>query len=180
MSLLLFVGFLALVILFISWQIADVAENASQLEQQLMAKYQQLRQWLSTEYGISKEQQEQMLKEQQASSSGKAGAALTAIISGFGGFLTDFLLVLVYVFLFTFFRGRIRGFICVWYLIMRKKRLLPVFIKLRNSTAVSERIIADDHFPVDHVCNWFFDRGRKACILFCHLMWFAGDHPICG
>ncbi|SFO58867.1 Predicted PurR-regulated permease PerM [Chitinophaga sp. YR627] len=111
LSILLFVGFLALVVLFVSWQISDIAENASQLEQQLMEKYQQLQAWLSTEYGISQEKQAQVLKEQQESSSGKASAVVTGIISGFGGFLTDLLLVLVYVFLFTFFRSRIKGFI---------------------------------------------------------------------
>ncbi|PWV48909.1 AI-2E family transporter [Chitinophaga sp. S165] len=111
LSMLTFVGFFALVIWFISWQVSDIAENASKLEQQVMEKYQQLRQLLSTEYGISAEKQEQMLKEQQSSSSGKVSATLTAIISGFGGFLTNLLLVLVYVFLFTFFRERIKGFI---------------------------------------------------------------------
>lgn len=111
LSMLTFVGFFALVIWFISWQISDIAENASKLEQQVMQKYQQLRQVLSTEYGISAEKQEQMLKEQQASSSGKMSSVLTAVLSGFGGFLTNLLLVLVYVFLFTFFRDRIKGFI---------------------------------------------------------------------
>jgi predicted PurR-regulated permease PerM len=111
LSMLAFVGFFALIIWFISWQISDIAENASKLEQQVMEKYQQLRQLLSTEYGISVQKQEQMLKEQQSSSSGKMSSTLTAVISGFGGFLTNLLLVLVYVFLFTFFRDRIKGFI---------------------------------------------------------------------
>jgi predicted PurR-regulated permease PerM len=111
LSMLVFVGFFALVILFISWQISDIAENASKLEQQLAEKYQQLRQMLSTEYGISPEKQKQMLEEQKSSSSGKTSAAITAVISGFGGFLTNLLLVLVYVFLFSFFRDRIKGFI---------------------------------------------------------------------
>lgn len=111
LSLLLFVGFFALVIVFISWQVSDIAENASQLEQQLMQKYQQLREFLSTEYGISPEKQKQMLKEQQESSSGKASAVITAIIGGVGGFLTNLLLVLVYTFLFIFFRGKIKGYI---------------------------------------------------------------------
>lgn len=111
LSMLLFLGFFALVILFVSWQISDITENASQLEQQVAQKYQQLRNFLSTEYGISPAKQQEMLKEQQSSSSGKISAALTAIISGFGGFLTNLLLVLVYIFLFTFFRDRIKGFI---------------------------------------------------------------------
>lgn len=111
LSMLAFVGFFALVILFISWQISDIAENASKLEQQVMEKYQQLRQFLSTEYGISAEQQKKMLEEQQKSSSGKMSSTITAVISGFGGFLTNLLLVLVYIFLFMFFRGRIKGFI---------------------------------------------------------------------
>lgn len=111
LSMLVFVGLFALVIFFISWQISDIAENASKLEQQVTEKYQQLRQLLSQEFGITEEQQKKMLKEQQESSSGKVSSTLTAIISGFGSFLTNLLLVLVYVFLFTFFRDRIKGFI---------------------------------------------------------------------
>jgi predicted PurR-regulated permease PerM len=111
LSMLAFVGFFVLVILFISWQVSDIAENASKLEQQVTQKYQQLRDFLSTTYGISPERQQEMIKEQQASSSGKVSSVLTAVIGGAGSFLTNLLLVLVYIFLFTFFRGRIKGFI---------------------------------------------------------------------
>src|SRR5688572_13590897 len=42
LSILVFVGFFALIIFFISWQISDIAENTSKIEQQVTKKYQQL------------------------------------------------------------------------------------------------------------------------------------------
>ncbi|GGH73716.1 putative PurR-regulated permease PerM [Filimonas zeae] len=110
-SMLLLALALAGIVLFISWQVSDIAENAGKLEQEIARRYQELRTYIATEYGISPEKQQQMLKEQQSGSSGKAASIITGIISGLGSFLTNLLLVFVYIFLFMHFRGRIKGFI---------------------------------------------------------------------
>ncbi|OLY91418.1 Predicted PurR-regulated permease PerM [Cnuella takakiae] len=111
LSMLVLVAFFALVIFFISWQVSDIASNASQLEQQLTSKYQQAQQFIAKKMGVPVEQQQQLLKKQQQSSSGQMGTMITGFLSGLGGFLTNTLLVLVYIFLFTYFRERIKGFI---------------------------------------------------------------------
>lgn len=110
-SLLSFVGFIALVIFFISLQVSDLAENATQLEQQVTEKYQQVRDYVSKEFGIDEQQQKEVLKQQQEKSSGQVGSVVLGLVSGLGGMLTNFLLVLVYSFLFIFFRQRIKKFI---------------------------------------------------------------------
>ncbi|GAA0551403.1 AI-2E family transporter [Chitinophaga japonensis] len=111
LSTLILVAFLALVVFFISWQISDIAENASRLEQQVSLKYQELRQFIAREFGISQAQQQQMIDKQQSASSGKVSSIVTGLISGFGSFLANLLLVFVYIFLFICFRGHIKGFI---------------------------------------------------------------------
>jgi len=111
LSILILVVFLALVIFFISWQLSDIAENAARLEQQVSEKYQQVRQYVAREFGISQEQQQQMIKEQQSASSGKISALFTGLLGGLGSFLANLLLVFVYIFLFICFRGHIKGFI---------------------------------------------------------------------
>jgi predicted PurR-regulated permease PerM len=111
LSILVLVGFFALVIFFISWQISELASDASKIEQQISGKYQQLRQFVANQFGISPEKQQQMIKQQQSSSPGKMSSMITGFLSGLGGFLTNTILVLVYIFLFIYFRGRIKGFI---------------------------------------------------------------------
>jgi predicted PurR-regulated permease PerM len=111
LAILAFVAVFAGIITFISWQVTDLAKDASQIEQQVSAKYSQVRDFIAEKVGIPPEKQQQIVKEQQASSSGKTSAMITGFLSGLGTFLTSFLLVLVYVFLFIYFRGHIKAFI---------------------------------------------------------------------
>lgn len=111
LSMLTLVAFLAIVISFITWQLSDIAGNASKLEQQVNRKYQQASQYISRELGISASRQQQILKEQQSSSSGKVSALITGLLNGTGAFLANLLLVFVYIFLFMYFRGRLKGFV---------------------------------------------------------------------
>lgn len=111
LSILALVAFLALVIFFVSWQISDIAENASKIEAQVREKYQEVQRLVAQEFGISPKEQQQMIEAQQSSASGKMSATITGFLSGLGTLLTNLLLVLVYIFLFIYFRGRIKGFI---------------------------------------------------------------------
>lgn len=111
LSILVLILFFALVLFFFSWQVSDLANDASKLEQQLTGKYQQLRQFVSQKLGIPPEKQQQMIRQQQASSSGKISSMVTGFLTGLGSLLTNTLLVLVYIFLFLYFRGKLKGFI---------------------------------------------------------------------
>jgi len=111
LSVLLLVGFFALVIFFISWQLNDIAIDASKLEQQVAEKYQQARQYISEQFGISHEVQKKMIEDQQASPDANNGSTASGFLAGLGSFLGNTLLVIVYIFLFIYFRSRIKGFI---------------------------------------------------------------------
>lgn len=111
LSILTLVAFFALVIYFITWQVSDIASNATKIEQQLNTKYQQAQQFIAEHLGIPPQKQQQMIQKQQQSSSGQMGTMITGFLAGLGGFLTNTLLVLVYIFLFIYFRGRLKGFI---------------------------------------------------------------------
>lgn len=111
LSILALVAFFALVIYFISWQVSDIASNATRIEQQLNTKYQQAQQFIAEQLGISPQEQQQMIQKQQQSSSGQMGSLITGFLAGLGSLLTNTLLVLVYIFLFIYFRHRLKGFI---------------------------------------------------------------------
>ncbi len=111
LAVLVLISFFGLVIFFISWQMSELLSNSDQIEQQLTQKYQQLRQYIANNLGFSTQKQQQLIKEQQASSSGKLSTTITAFIKGVGGLLTDTILVLVYIFLMMYLRSRLKTFI---------------------------------------------------------------------
>jgi len=111
LSVLSLVALFALLIFFIGFQISSIASDATKLEEQLTSKYHQAQEYVSEQLNISPEKQEQMIKQQQSSSSGELGAKIAGFLGGLGSFLANTLLVLVYIFLFLFFRKRLKGFI---------------------------------------------------------------------
>ena len=110
LSIMLLIVFLAGVVAFISWQVSDLAKDTANLEEQVTKKYGELRQYISSELGILKEKQEEFIEKQQESSGAKM-QVVTGILGGLGSFLTNLLLVFVYIFLLLFFRDHIRRFV---------------------------------------------------------------------
>lgn len=111
LAILMLVAFFALVILFTSWQVAGIAEDSNKLEQQITQKYNELRLYIAQTLGISPEKQKQLLQQQRSSGSGDPGSFVTRFLTGIFSFLTNALLVLVYIFLFLLFRKKLKGFI---------------------------------------------------------------------
>ncbi len=116
-AILVLLSFFSIVVFFVGWQISDIASNTGKLQQTVSSKYEQVKDFISQQLGVSEHKQEEMIKEQQQSSSGKVSDIVAGIMGGITGFLTDALLVVVYVFLFIYLRSRIKGFVI---------RLVPV------------------------------------------------------
>jgi len=109
--LLVIIGFLSLfagLVFFTNWQLSGLAEDTAKMEQQATATLESLRAYISNTFGISPQKQQQILKQQQEGASGQASAFITGFLSGLGTFLTNTLLVLVYIFLMLFFRSHLR------------------------------------------------------------------------
>jgi predicted PurR-regulated permease PerM len=110
LSIMLVIVFLAGVVAFIGWQVSDLAKDTSELEKQITQKYGELRQYISNELGIPEEKQKEFVEKQQESSGNKM-QIVTGTIGGLGSFLTNLLLVFVYIFLLLYFRGHIKRFV---------------------------------------------------------------------
>lgn len=97
-------------ITLLAWQVSDITSDAEQMEQRLMQMITQLKQSISNTFGVSPERQEQLFKQQ-----GQGGGSASKMVAGFMGsimsFLVDAVLVLVYIFLFMFFRRHLKTFI---------------------------------------------------------------------
>jgi predicted PurR-regulated permease PerM len=99
---------LAGIIWLITWQVGDIASNSTEIEKNLTEKVAQLKQSISTSFGVSPQKQQEMLQKQQAGSGSKVSSMAMGFLSAAGGFLTSFLLVMVYTFLLLFSRDHLK------------------------------------------------------------------------
>ncbi len=107
LCILLFVGIIAGIIWLISWQVTDLASEAGDIENKVRQMKTDVGEYIRKNFGISPQQQEKIITQQARDGS--------ANLSGMGSYimslLVDFILVLVYIFLFMYYRGRIKTFI---------------------------------------------------------------------
>lgn len=110
-SVVLLLGAVALIVFLLSWQLSGFTENVDKMKAQGLAFFQQLKDWIDSRVGISPQQQEKIMEEQGKGGGGEAGNMLAGFISGTFGVLVNTVLVIVYLFLFLYFRSRIKNFI---------------------------------------------------------------------
>ena len=95
------------IIWLISWQITDLTSEATDIETKLKKMVNDIKESIRQKVGISKKQQEELISSQAQNS----GGALSSIGASLTGFIVDFVLVLVYIFLFMYYRERIKAFV---------------------------------------------------------------------
>jgi predicted PurR-regulated permease PerM len=106
---LILLSIITIIILGISWQVTDLTQEVTDIENRLRQMVAEIEQFISSRFGIPVKQQEKLL-EQQAQSSAANGTLLN-IGSFIGSLLVDFILCLVYIFLFMYYRTRIKKFL---------------------------------------------------------------------
>ena len=107
---LLFVLILGGIIWLITWQVTDLTSDMGNIEQKVTKMINDFKQSINKKFGITPKQQDQLIKSNQGSTGG-ASTMVANIGSGMMSFLVDFILVLVYIFLFMYYRGHIKKFI---------------------------------------------------------------------
>jgi predicted PurR-regulated permease PerM len=106
---LLLLGILTLIVWLVSWQVTDLTSEVTGIEKRLREMGAELEEFISTHLGIPVKQQEKLLQQQAANSAGDG--LLLDIGSKLAGLLVDFIVCLVYIFLFMYYRSRIKQFI---------------------------------------------------------------------
>lgn len=110
-SLLVLLGVLGLIIYIITIQVSNIADNASEIEKNITQKFLQLREFATNTLGISEQRQQEIWKHQQQTSTGRLSAMVSGFFASFGSLLTQFLIVIVYIFLFLLFRTHLQKFV---------------------------------------------------------------------
>lgn len=107
--------FLILIIslfILLYWQVADLAGDLTGIQQKVKQMIEGLKRIIQENFGITPKQQEQIIQNGTTSTGGsQASGILTNLGSTIFGFLVDFILVLVYMFLFMYFRTHLKRFI---------------------------------------------------------------------
>jgi len=156
-------GIITAMIWLISWQITDLASETSNIEKKVNQMIGQVEEYIRSNYGISKKQQEKIITEQAQANSNlfsNIGSSLT-------GFVIDFILVLVYIFLFMFYRERIKTFILKLVSTQQKKNTETI---LQDIEKVSQQYIVGLGMMIG--CLWimysigFSIVGVKYAVLF--------------
>lgn len=135
---LILVAIIAGIISLVSWQIADMAQDASKMQQHITQSLDKLKQYISNTVGIPPEKQQQMIQQQQQSGGGGASKMVTGIMSGLSGVLVDTVLMLVYIFLLMFFRTHIKKFILM--LVPKEEKNNTIKI-IGNTTKVARQYV---------------------------------------
>ncbi len=108
LCILLFLLVIAAVIMLLSWQLSDLSEDLTQMYRKLTQLWAQTQQFIVEKFNIPIEKQKEILKEQQSSGGGAAGRMAASFAGTVFSTMVNFILVLVYIFLFMYYRRRIK------------------------------------------------------------------------
>ncbi|WP_374951822.1 AI-2E family transporter [Mucilaginibacter sp.] len=99
------------VITLLQYQLSGLVEDLSKIEERVGELVAGLKSYVKQHFGISHQEQQKIIKEQQGSGMGKVAGIVTGLLGSMAGIMVDAILVLVYTFLFIFFRGHFKQFL---------------------------------------------------------------------
>ncbi len=99
--------FISLVLAFLTWQLKDFSSQLDEMQKRLVGFVDQVRTWLNSNIGISKNEQKKMVEQSQGGDTG-AGKMAFNFASGVMGILVNTVLVTVYLYLLLFYRSHIK------------------------------------------------------------------------
>ena len=111
LSLLAFTLLIVGLFLLLRWQIGDLLKDFSKLQDQLGKLVEQVKDYVRSEFGVTKREQQKIINEQQSGGMEKAAGVAMGTIFTTLSMMVSTVLVLVYVFLFLYFRAHFKNFI---------------------------------------------------------------------
>lgn len=141
----IFLALITGIIWLISWQINDLSSEASNIETRVKQMIAQVKEYIHDRFGISTRQQEKLIAEQAPNNSG----FITNMGFYITGFIVDFILVIVYIFLFMFFRERIKTFVLKLVSSQQKKNAETIMFNIEK---VSQQYITGLGLMI--LCLW--------------------------
>ncbi|RYY22793.1 MAG: AI-2E family transporter [Sphingobacteriaceae bacterium] len=139
------VGFVSLV----SWRVSNINTNFDQIEQQATKYYNEAKSYVNKSFGVSEQQQKQIIQKQGSSTAGNVAGYFAGIAGSFLGTLTTSIIVLIYIFLFINSRSHFKKFILKLVKPEDKQKTLTI---IDESTEVVQKYISGLAKMI--VCLW--------------------------
>jgi predicted PurR-regulated permease PerM len=95
----------------LAWQVSDLSKNKQNIEKNITKRIDELKKFTNATFGISEKNQDEFIKEQQKSSDTMIKSLLTGSVTSVGLAITNIVLVLVYIFLFMYYRTHLKEFV---------------------------------------------------------------------
>ena len=108
---LIFGSSIALIIFLLSWQLSGLMENMGAMKERLNSIINNMKEWVDDSVGVSKNTQDKIIKQQSESGSAGAGGMAASFAGTVLSILVNTVLVVVYMYLFLFYRSHIKKFI---------------------------------------------------------------------
>lgn len=126
------------IVFLLTWQLNDLTTNIEGMKQRVISLFQNLKEWINESFDISSKQQEEIIKEQGSGSEG-AGSMLASFAAGMLGAMVNMVLIIVYIYLFLYYRSRIKKFILKLVPFNQEPKAKKV---LQQSTRVSQQYLS--------------------------------------
>jgi predicted PurR-regulated permease PerM len=109
LAVLLFLSVMAIIIGVLAWQVSGLVKDSGDMEQQATQKIAEFQQYVQQKFNIPVKQQSKLLSGK-GGGSGQISSTVSGLLASIGGFLTDFILFLVYTFLMLLYRSHLKEF----------------------------------------------------------------------
>jgi predicted PurR-regulated permease PerM len=116
------------VVALLGWQFSSLAEDASMLKERIGGAFDKAQEYIYNSVNVSKAEQTKMLKEEQSS----VAKAIPALLGSLAYLLTNFIIVLVYIYLLLYYRFHIIKFILKLSAPAQRKEVEEVVYKAAN------------------------------------------------
>jgi predicted PurR-regulated permease PerM len=98
------------VVTLLQYQLSDLAEDLSKIDERINSIIAGLKSYVKQHFDVSFKEQQKMIAEQKSGGMEKAAGMVTGLLGALAGIIVDAVLVLVYTFLFIFFRSHFKKF----------------------------------------------------------------------
>ena len=106
----LLVLFVAGIGVLLAWQVSDLASDLTGMEKRVQEFASRVRSYINSAFDISPQKQQEVLNKGQAGQTG-IGSMVSQFLASFFGFAANTVIVLIYIFLFLFYRIHLKKFI---------------------------------------------------------------------
>ncbi|RYG48939.1 MAG: AI-2E family transporter [Chitinophagaceae bacterium] len=136
-------------IYILSWQVGNLEADTAKLERQIRAITENVQNFISRKIGVSVERQDKLINMQSEAVAPAAGSKVMGVVSFLTSFVVDFILVVVYIFLFLYFRAHLKMFILRISPNEERKKAESI---IHNSASVSQQYLAG--LAIMIACLW--------------------------